>query len=160
MTETGTAGGTPATPGVAGGTPATPASEPPGAALMRAFVPQSPLVGHLGIQLVDVAADRAVLRLPFRAEITTIGRTVHGGAIASLLDTAAMVAAWSGAEVPEQPRGSTVALSVSYLAPADSADVEAVATVVRRGRRLVTVDVTATTAAGPVAKALVTYQVG
>ena len=39
-----------------------------------------------------------------------------------LLDTAAMVAAWSGGPLPENVRGTTVALSVNYLAPADGED--------------------------------------
>jgi uncharacterized protein (TIGR00369 family) len=132
----------------------------PGAQVIRGFLPNSPLVGHLGIELVEIERDSAILRLPFRDEVVTIGKTVHGGAIASLLDTAAMVAAWSDAEVPENLKGSTVNLSVNFLAPADARDVEAHASVVRRGKRLVTVDVEARTADTLVAKALVTYQIG
>lgn len=132
-----------------------------GIELMRAFVPTSPFVGHLGIELVDLAEGRARLKLPFRDELATIGTVVHGGAIATLLDTAAMAASWAGAELPEHLRGSTVDLSVSYLAPADGRDVTADARVVRRGRRLVTVQADARTDdAVHVATALVTYQVG
>lgn len=132
-----------------------------GATIMREFVPASPLVGHLGIELVDLGDGTAQLRLPFREELITIGRVVHGGAIASLIDTAAMAAAWSGAEVPDSLRGSTVALSVNYLAPAEEEDVTASARVVRRGRRLQTIQVDAHTASGThVATALVTYQIG
>lgn len=132
-----------------------------GAELMRGFVPASPFVAHAGIELVDIADGRAELRLPFRDEVTTMGTVVHGGAVATLVDTAAMAAAWAGAEIPDDLRGATVALTVTYLAPADGEDVTAVAVVLRRGRRLTTVRVDATTAGGtPVAAGLVTYQIG
>jgi uncharacterized protein (TIGR00369 family) len=131
-----------------------------GAGLMRELVPRSPFAVHLGIQLAELADGRAVLRLPFRQEVVTVGSTVHGGAIATLVDTAAMAAAWAGAEVPDPPRGSTVGLTVDYLAPADGRGVEAVASVVRRGRRLTTVRVDAYAGDTHVATALVTYQIG
>jgi uncharacterized protein (TIGR00369 family) len=86
---------------------------------------------------------------------------VHGGALASLIDTAAMVAAWSGAETPENLRGTTVALSITFLAPANGEDVVAEASVLRRGRNLAFVEVDVRTADGRgVAKGLVTYKLG
>ncbi len=88
-----------------------------GADLMRQFLPSSPFVKHLGIRLVDLQPDSARLALPFSEALITIGTTVHGGAIASLIDTATMVAAWSGAEVPDNMRGVTVSLTVTYLPP-------------------------------------------
>jgi uncharacterized protein (TIGR00369 family) len=110
---------------------------------------------------MDIGEGTSLLRLPFREDVVTAGQTVHGGAIASLIDTAAMVAAWSDAEIPENLRGSTVSLAVNFVAPAQGEDVVASATVVRRGRRLTTVDVEATApSSGVVAKALVTYQIG
>lgn len=132
-----------------------------GAEVMRGFLPASPFVVHAGIELVELTDGHAELRLPYRQEVTTVGTVVHGGAIATLIDTAAMAAAWAGAELPDELRGATVALSLSYLAPADGADVVALADVVRRGRRLTTVRVDAHTPEGTaVAAALVTYQLG
>lgn len=132
-----------------------------GTDVMRQFLPASPFPAHLGIELVEIDDGQARLRLPFRDEVVTIGTVVHGGAIATLVDTAAMAAAWAGAEVPDRLRGSTVGLTISYLAPADGVDVTASAEVVRRGRRLATVRVDATTDDGTlVATALVTYQLG
>jgi uncharacterized protein (TIGR00369 family) len=136
-------------------------SETDGAKVMRDFLPQSPFVRHLGLELVEIGAGSARLRAPFRPELATIGEMVHGGAIATLIDTAAMVAAWSDAEIPANLRGATVSLTVSYLAPAQGEDLTAHASVVHRGRRLITVDVKTTSASGAVvAKALVTYQLG
>ena len=132
-----------------------------GADLMRQFLPSSPFVKHLGIRLVDLQPDSARLALPFSEALITIGTTVHGGAIASLIDTATMVAAWSGAEVPDNMRGVTVSLTVTYLAAAEREDLHANARVLRRGRSLVYVDVDVLTASGvAVAKGLATYKIG
>ncbi len=129
-----------------------------GAALMREFVPASPFAVLLGIQVAELAADRAVLTLPDRQELTTIGDTVHGGALAALIDTAATAAAWCTDDPPVSLRGATAALTVTYLAPA-SGLVQAVAQVLTRGRTLVTVDVAAD-CGRPVARALATYKLG
>ena len=131
-----------------------------GAALMRQVISTSPFAVLLGITVVELSDGRAVLSLPFREEVVTIGRTVHGGALASLLDTAAMAAAWCGAPEPDRLQGSTIGLTVSYLAPADGVDVLAEARVLRRGRSVVHVDVDATADGRSVAHALVTYKLG
>lgn len=124
-------------------------------------MPSSPFVRHLGIRLLEVTDGAAVLRLPFRDEVVTIGTTVHGGAIATLIDTAAMTAAWGGAPVPENLRGTTVALNVAYMTAANATSLTARATVLRRGKSLSTVDVTVFDEAGEqVAKGLVTYKIG
>ncbi|HLG77791.1 MAG TPA: PaaI family thioesterase, partial [Ktedonobacteraceae bacterium] len=70
-----------------------------GSEIIRRLLPNSPYVKHLGMQLLSMEKDRATLTLPFVEELITVGTTVHGGAIASLIDMAATVAAWSGAEV-------------------------------------------------------------
>lgn len=128
---------------------------------IRQFLPASPYVGHLGMQLTDMQPDMAVLTLPFARSLVTIGATVHGGAIASLIDTAAMVAAWSDNTVPENMRGTTVGLTVTYLAPAEGEDLRATAHVLRRGRSLVYLDVDVQSASGvSVARGLVTYKLG
>jgi uncharacterized protein (TIGR00369 family) len=141
--------------------PTTNSSPQSGADIIRQFLPTSPYVGHLGIQLTDIRPDVATLTLPFADPLVTIGTTVHGGAIASLIDTAAMVAAWSGAAVPNTLRGTTVSLTVAYLAPAQSQELRATARVLRRGRSLVYLDVEVQTVSGiAVAKGLVTYKMG
>ena len=140
----------------------TPVEHPTsGADFIRQFFPTSPYVAHLGMQLTDIQPGAATLTLPFSDSLVTIGTIVHGGAIASLIDTAAMVAAWSGAEVPPKARGTTVNLSVAYLAAAEKEDLRAVARVLRRGRSLIYLDVEVSSASGnAVAKGLVTYKLG
>lgn len=132
-----------------------------GADFIRQFFPNSPYVAHLGMQLTEIQPGVATLTLPFTDSLVTIGAIVHGGAIASLIDTAAMVAAWSDAEVPAKARGTTVNLSVAYLAAAEKEDLQAIARVLRRGRNLVYLDVEVRSASGSaVAKGLVTYKLG
>jgi uncharacterized protein (TIGR00369 family) len=128
---------------------------------IKAFIPSSPLVGHLGIELVDIEPDRARLRLPFRPELATIGDVVHGGAIAALLDTASMAAAWSDDTVPESLAGATVSMNVDFVAAARGADLLATATAVRRGRSLCFCEVTVTDPDdGVIAKGLAVHRYG
>jgi uncharacterized protein (TIGR00369 family) len=135
--------------------------DPKGIAVVRAFVRASPLVRHLGIELVDIELDRARLRLPFSPAIVTVGDIVHGGAISALVDTAAMAAAWATDDVPTDLRGTTVGLTVDFLAAARGTDLEASAGVVRRGGSLCFCDVEVAGSDGRlVAKALVTYKLG
>jgi uncharacterized protein (TIGR00369 family) len=132
-----------------------------GEEIMRRFLPASPFPGHLGIRLVDMGPGTATLGLPFAEALVTAGTTVHGGAVASLIDTAGMVAAWSGGGVPDRLRGATVGLTIAFLEPADGEDLQAAARVLRRGRSIVHVDVDVQTASGTaVAKGLVTYKLG
>ena len=105
--------------------------------LIAQFFPHSPLVAHLGMRLESIGTDEAVLVLPFRPELATLGDTVHGGAIASLIDTAGMAATWADDFEPESMTGATVTLNVNYLAAANGQDLTAHAAVTRRGRSMV-----------------------
>jgi uncharacterized protein (TIGR00369 family) len=136
------------------------AAQPDGAALARGWLENSPFVALLGIRLEEMEPDRARLAMPFSDSLPTMGEVVHGGAISSLIDTAAAAAAWSGADVPERPRASTIGITVDFLAPARSQGITAEARVVRRGGTgLCFCEVRATADDGTqVAIGLVTYQ--
>src|SRR5919202_2891785 len=95
----------------------TDSSAADGMALARGWLDNSPFVHHLGIAVQTMEPDHAVLSMPFTDSLPTMGDVLHGGAISSLIDTAAAAAAWSGAEVPERPRASTVGITVDFLAP-------------------------------------------
>ena len=129
--------------------------------VVRAAIVGSPLASHLGLQVERVEVDRVGVRLPFRREVTTIGDVVHGGAIASLIDTAATAAAWSGADLEQQSRGTTIGLTVSFLAAGRGQDLVAAARVIQRGRTICVCEVDVAGADGArVARALVTYKLG
>ena len=131
-----------------------------GGEIVKSFVPASPFAAALGIEVTSLEPDRAVLAMPFKESNVTIGDVVHGGAISTLVDTAAMAAAWCTDDIPETPRGTTVALNVSFVAAARSSDLTATAQVVRRGGTLCHCEVEVGDGTNVVAKGLVTYKLG
>jgi uncharacterized protein (TIGR00369 family) len=129
------------------------------AELVEAFIPHSPFVGHLGMRLTELDQDRVEMVLPFSEEVVTIGDVVHGGAIATLIDTAGMAAAWADRADPGESSGSTVGMSVDYVSAARGEDLTARATVIRRGQSLCFCEVDVTGEDGQVvAKGLVTHR--
>ena len=128
---------------------------------IRSFIPASPLVAHLGIRLQALELDHAELVLPFDPRLATLDDVVHGGAVAALIDTAGMAAAWSDDVEPQALAGATVSLNVDYLAPARGKDLLATAGVARRGRSLCFTDVRVTEPDGRlVAKGSLVYRFG
>jgi uncharacterized protein (TIGR00369 family) len=131
----------------------------PATELVRGWLEHSPFAGHLGIELVELGEGQAELRLPYRPELATMGDVVHGGAISSLIDTAAAAAAVSAAAGEELQGGTTVDLSVSLVGAARGADMTAQAKVIRSGRAISFIEVDVTNGDGKlVAKGLVTYR--
>jgi uncharacterized protein (TIGR00369 family) len=113
--------------------------------LIRDFIPASPLVRHLGMELRTLEQDLAELFLPYRPELATFGDVVHGGAIATLIDTTAMAAAWADdEEVQPNATGSTVSMTVDYVDAARGGDLLATGKPVRRGRSICFCEVTVT----------------
>jgi uncharacterized protein (TIGR00369 family) len=132
-----------------------------GAEVITQFLLHSPFVIHLGMRLESIEPDRAVLAMPYRDELATIGDVLHGGALGALVDTAAMAASWSAHDVSGPLRGTTVGLSVNFVAAARGEEVTANARVIRRGKSLCFCDVDVTGAdGGLVAKGIVTYKLG
>ena len=133
-----------------------------GSELMELFLPNSPFVVEMGITLLEISDGRAKLSMPFRPELVTVGDMVHGGAIAALIDIAAMVTSWAGAPVPEKLRGVTVSLATEFVEAANSEDLTAEGTLLRRGASLTMSEVEVRSAADErlIAKALATYKVG
>jgi uncharacterized protein (TIGR00369 family) len=127
--------------------------------LLEKAIVRSPYGRLLGAELVEVGEDRAVVRLPYRDALATVADTVHGGAIASLVDLAATAAFWASPHVGPGARGTTIGFSLSFLAAGRGEDLLATATVRRRGREVSTGDVSVCDASGrEVAAALVTYK--
>jgi acyl-CoA thioesterase len=115
-----------------------------------------PYARLLGIELEKVALGEATLTLAIRPELSQNHGVVHGGAIASLIDTATAVAILTLLEPDE--RVTTVDLTISYLRPALEGQLRATARVLRQGRRLLTVSAEVTDTSGTLlATALSTY---
>jgi uncharacterized protein (TIGR00369 family) len=129
--------------------------------IIEAFIPNSPHAAALGIRLVSIGTDEAMLELPYCDQLATMGDVVHGGAVSTLIDTAAMAAAWATDEVPESPAGATVSLSVNFVSAARGADLRAASRVVRRGGRLSFCEVSVRDREGElVAHGIATYRFG
>ena len=133
-------------------------------AALRAAVPDTmlatPYLSWLALRVERYEADRAVLRLPFRSELTNDGTYYHGGVIAAVLDTAGAAAAWSNHDFSKGSRASTVAMAIQYVGAAKRSDLVCDAVTVRRGRELIFSEITATDAQGAVvAHGMQTYRI-
>jgi uncharacterized protein (TIGR00369 family) len=67
---------------------------------------------HVGLALEEVRAGYARLRLPARPEVAQVAGFIHGGALSTLIDTAAVPALGTFQE--EQPEMLTVSLTVNF----------------------------------------------
>ena len=133
------------------------ASPVDGRELMRGFLEHSPFAVLLGLELGEVRDDHATLAMPFDERLTTAGETTHGGAIGTLVDTAATAASWA-ADFEQMPaRWGTASLTVNFLRAARGRELVAEAAVVKRGRSLCYCTVEVTDGEGPVATGLVVY---
>ena len=96
-----------------------------------------PFLKLLGIEAEHVGPGTATLLLPVRDELTRNDRIIHGGAIASVIDSA-----FAFAIIPilaENERTVTVDLTIHYLRPLSGGVAKAIARVIRAGRRVITV---------------------
>ena len=109
--------------------------------LGRAWFEHSPFIQELGMQLVSMDVDRVEVELPYAETLATAGDVVHGGAISSLIDTAAALAAWSGHDVSAGTRWGTVGMSVNFLSSGRGQALRARARVTKRGKTICFCDV-------------------
>ena len=89
----------------------------------------------LGIEIDEVQEGRARLSLEVRKDLLQLQGVMHGGAIASLIDTAVAFAI-VGASEPDD-RFTTVEMKVNYLSAIREGRVTADAWLIRNGRRIV-----------------------
>jgi uncharacterized protein (TIGR00369 family) len=115
-----------------------------------------PYAQLLGIELDDISPGTATLGLNIRKELTQNHGVVHGGAIASLIDTAMAFAIIS--LIGPKERVTTVDLTISYLRPLTKGRIIVTAKVRRAGRRLFVVSADVSDEDGTLAStALSTY---
>lgn len=89
----------------------------------------------VGLELEEVRVDYARMRLPFRTELNQPAGIVHGGAIATLIDTVVVPAV--GSAYPERRIMVTVNMQIQYLDGIRGEDAVAEGWVEKRGRSLV-----------------------
>ena len=101
----------------------------------------NPFHQYLGLKLIETKPDYARLRLTNSETTPTgFGGSVNGGVLSTMVDMAAVAAVFSNMPESSQPAG-TADLQITYLNQAHGRWVEAVATVIKRGRQLCTISV-------------------
>jgi uncharacterized protein (TIGR00369 family) len=98
-----------------------------------------PFAHFLKLELGEMKRGAATLHLELRDELKQNNGVVHGGVIASLVDTAAAFAIITSLE-PEQTT-TTVDLTIHYLRPLIRGRVTAKARLLRAGRRILAIEV-------------------
>ena len=99
------------------------------------------LMGHLGMRIVEVSKERAVVELPVHPGLTTPSGHVHAGSMVSLADTAATFAAMATSERVLKLDEMPVAVSISsqIVANVREGTLRAESTVAHPGRTLMVV---------------------
>lgn len=118
-----------------------------------------PFGAHVGLSIDEAVIDRVVVRMHGAPHVMNGLGIIHGGATATLIDTAATAAAWATPDAKPTTRGTTVAMTVNYLAGGEAGDLIAEGRVVSRGGTLTVVDVIVHDQKGrSVAKGQITYK--
>lgn len=119
----------------------------------------TPINRHLGFELERADPDRAEVVLRALDDFVQEEDVVHGGMIATLADTAAVYVVLP--EIPEEAGLTSIEFKINFLRPAraGAGELRAVATPVRRGRKVVVCRVEVSQGDRPVAEGLFTYLV-
>lgn len=96
-----------------------------------------PYADLLGIEMKRIESGSATLGIEVHKRLTQNHGVVHGGAIASLIDSATAFAIIS--LLPAREKVTTVDLTISYLRPVTNGRLTCTAKVLREGRRLLVV---------------------
>ncbi len=92
----------------------------------------------LGLEVEEVRQDYARMRLPYRPEFRQPAGVVHGGVIASMVDTVVVPVVGSGYDEPRQL--FTIDIQLRFLAPIIDEDLVGEGWITQRGRSVVFCD--------------------
>jgi uncharacterized protein (TIGR00369 family) len=124
--------------------------------LIRAKFETNHFPRSIGIELDSIEPGRARLSLEVTQQHLQLAGVMHGGAIATLIDTAVAFAIVGSSEVGA--RFTTIEMKVNYLIAIGQGRIFADAKLIRDGRRIVVADCEVIDSNGRLAaKALVTY---
>jgi uncharacterized protein (TIGR00369 family) len=97
-------------------------------------VKTTPYLKLLGVELIEITEEKAVMSLTMQEKLRQPYGLLHGGATASLIDTAMAFAVI--AAIGTEEKATTVDLTVQYLRPHTEGKVVCTAKVARAGKRL------------------------
>ncbi len=119
-------------------------------------VRSTPYLKLLGIELEEIDEEKVVMSLAMQEKLRQPYGLLHGGATASLIDTATAFAVITAIGADE--KATTVDLTVQYLRPHTDGKIFCTAKVVRAGKRLLFLSAEVVNEQGKtVATALSTY---
>jgi uncharacterized protein (TIGR00369 family) len=129
-------------------------------AAMREVMVGTPYMSSLGLQVEEWSTDGVRIRLPFDERFTNDGAILHGGVVASLIDSAGAAAVWAGHDFDNGVRAATVSMTVNFIGAGNRADLIAEAMCVKRGRDLSFAEIHVANDGGkPVASATLVYRI-
>ncbi len=96
-----------------------------------------PFAQLIGMRLVDLRHNEAVIKIEMRDELRQPAGVLHGGVTATLIDTAMAFAVIT--RLSKEERASTIDLTVHYVRPHFEGTFTCTAKVVRAGKRIFTV---------------------
>lgn len=104
-------------------------------AVIKDLVRRSPFPALLSMELTDIGTGFAVIEIQVKPKHMQLMGAVHGGVLASLVDTVTYWSVYYGIEDPQKWL-TTVDLKVNYLAPADSGRLIARGRQIKVGKKL------------------------
>jgi uncharacterized protein (TIGR00369 family) len=96
-----------------------------------------PFAKLMGMQLVDIRPNEAVIKIEMRDDLSQPSGVLHGGVTATLIDTAMAFAVRT--HLADEEFTATIDLTVHYLRPHTTGVATCTAKVVRAGKRIFTV---------------------
>ena len=104
------------------------------AARVRDSFDRQPMMNHIGAELTVIEPGYCEIQLPYRRELTQQHGYVHGGALATIVDSAAGYAAFS--LMPADASVLTVEYKLNILRPGEGERMIARGKVIKAGRSL------------------------
>ncbi|HUR96997.1 MAG TPA: PaaI family thioesterase [Pyrinomonadaceae bacterium] len=95
-----------------------------------------PFAKLLGMRLVDIRPDEAIVEIEMRDDLRQPSGVLHGGVTATIIDTAMAFAV--RAHLEDHEYTATIDLTVHYLRPHTSGKIICTAKCVRAGKRIFT----------------------
>ena len=125
---------------------------------VRKVANSSPYHRLLGIEATEIREGESRIQMLFKQELTHPYGIVHGGAIASLADSAVAMALISLVEPKD--RITTIEFKINFFVPVSKGELKAHAKIIHKGSKTAVGDVEVITEGGElVAKVIATYSI-
>ena len=105
--------------------------------LIRQVFDSVPFLQHIGMELIELKEGEATVGLKMRDELRQPHGLMHGGAIASVIDTATAFA--NVTTFKEGEKAVTIDLNIHYLRPVFEGEIICIARIVKAGKRISTI---------------------